>query len=77
MRVKIVGKESPPCTQPVPDSAESDSCHAIDVQSLVIDSRGGVVQPLLETLGFEKWILRKQGGMVRGKLQGTPARGGR
>jgi hypothetical protein len=49
----------------VPDPAESASCHAIDVQSLVIDSHSGVVQRLLEILGLEKWILGKQGGIVR------------
>jgi hypothetical protein len=39
------------------------SCHAIDVESLAIESRG-VVKRLFEIRRLEKRILGKQGGMV-------------
>ena len=59
------GGKSSPHAERAPAPAECASCHAIDAQSLIIDSRCCVAQRLLEIFGLEKGVLGEQRSAVR------------
>jgi hypothetical protein len=58
-------------------SAKHASCNAIEAESLVIDTGGGVAECLLDVVGFEIKDIRRRWRRGRGIWRGVRERGAR